>query len=568
MKKLIIFLIFAMFFIVSCGGSKKTENDADILQDEDPTDVDENEENEDEEAAESDEDKETATHDDENDKELNDAIEDIDSCDPNPCVGIENSTEECTAAGAAKYSCGCIKNYFWNNQECVDPCINVNCEQIEHTTGTCKADGAFVFGCPCDEGFFWHRGEKKCFEQITNICTGQNKCYDNKKEIECPAEGKEFFGQDAQYAKLGYCIPLSFSIDDSVDDEPVVVDNNLGLMWQKNIPPIQKLYREEVLKYCEELNYGGYNDWRLPTEMEFMTIADYGRYNPALDTEYFPDYGSFWSTEFRVSDMQGWNMQTDVYHAIFDFTEPSASYVQTFHSYYDLVGNGNYSYPYSYDLRCVRGNPPVTNPVIPIPNYSYDLHCVEENTVSTPKYYFISETFGESVAWNDCNNLIFMKKIDANHTWSEALKYCSELYYAGISEWRLPNLKELIMSPWNGSHSSTTQLANPAVDYSYIHEEKRKDDYDDAGNWFEHFNAAYNKQDKAKETFCVANDPCEDKKFWNGVKCAKNPCFGNPCKSIAYSDKSCKVINEENYSCGCIEGYKWNGWNDVCVKEN
>ena len=35
MKKFIIFLILAMVFAVSCSGSKKTENDTDLLPDED-----------------------------------------------------------------------------------------------------------------------------------------------------------------------------------------------------------------------------------------------------------------------------------------------------------------------------------------------------------------------------------------------------------------------------------------------------------------------------------------------------------------------------------------------------
>jgi len=29
--------------------------------------------------------------------------------------------------------------------------------------------------------------------------TGQNKCYDNKKEIPCPKPGEDFYGQDGNY---------------------------------------------------------------------------------------------------------------------------------------------------------------------------------------------------------------------------------------------------------------------------------------------------------------------------------------------------------------------------------
>ena len=68
MQKFIIFLILAMFFVVSCGNSKKTENDADVLQDEDTTDFDGNEENEENE----DEPDEDMTDVDENDEDNED----------------------------------------------------------------------------------------------------------------------------------------------------------------------------------------------------------------------------------------------------------------------------------------------------------------------------------------------------------------------------------------------------------------------------------------------------------------------------------------------------------------
>ncbi len=42
----------------------------------------------------------------------------------------------------------------------------------------------------------------------------------------------------------------------------------------------------------------GYSDWRLPTRRELFSIADYSRYNPAIDTNYFPNTQSsfYWSS--------------------------------------------------------------------------------------------------------------------------------------------------------------------------------------------------------------------------------------------------------------------------------
>ena len=100
MKKFIIFLILAMFFVISCHSSKKTENDADLLPDEDVTDADENEE--DEEETDNDEDE----------------LEDTDPCDPNPCENIANSDGTCTGKEDDSFECGCVEGYFWANPGC------------------------------------------------------------------------------------------------------------------------------------------------------------------------------------------------------------------------------------------------------------------------------------------------------------------------------------------------------------------------------------------------------------------------------------------------------------------
>ena len=541
MKKLIIFLILTTLFIISCGSSKKAESDTDILPDEDVIS--------DEEADEPDEDEN-----DEEAGELNDtdkdAIEDMDPCDPNPCVGIENSTEECIA-DADKYSCGCVDNYFWDGVKCVNPCEGIDCTKFEHATGLCKPNNAFSFSCNCDKGyFFWRWEDKKCLAKepaAVNICTGQTNCYDNEKEIDCPAEGEEFFGQDANYARLGYCIPQSFSIDNSVEDEPVVIDNNLGLMWQRNkIPPVEELYIKDVLQYCEDLVYGGYSDWRLPTVEDFMTIADYGRYDPAVNTEYFPDSGEFWT----ATNSKGFSYyyMYEEYYTIFDFTIPSTKSARTYES--GAGGSPGNSYPYTFNIRCVRGNDSAAS-----------------------EYYSMPETLGENLMWSD-GTLIVMRKTDMNYTWSEALKYCQELDYAGIPYWRLPNIKEFRLSAGDMFlrrgyvRTSTTKIFDQTSDHLVSGKE----------------------QAVQGSIFCVTSNPCGKGTFWNGVKCVKNPCDPNPCGSEDAHNRTCKVIDEETYFCGCSkcmyyekhtngkcyvdvmigsycvceEGYSWNFENGEC----
>ena len=37
------------------------------------------------------------------------------------------------------------------------------------------------------------------------------------------------------------------------------------------------------------MGLGGYHDWRMPSFDELRSIVDYGRYNPAINTTFFPN---------------------------------------------------------------------------------------------------------------------------------------------------------------------------------------------------------------------------------------------------------------------------------------
>ena len=128
------------------------------------------------------------------------------------------------------------------------------------------------------------------------ICTRQDKCYNNTEEIECPAEGEDFYGQDAQYAALGKCTPQSFTVQTIFGDN-IVVDNNTGLQWQ------------QALKYCDDLSYAGYTDWRLPNKNEATTLFNYNK--TADPYSGFPDMpGEFFWTSYTLVNAadEAWGM--------------------------------------------------------------------------------------------------------------------------------------------------------------------------------------------------------------------------------------------------------------------
>jgi len=82
-----------------------------------------------------------------------------------------------------------------------------------------------------------------------------------------------------------------------------ITDTGTGLMWQKATAPGTYIW-EQALTYCENLTLGGHSDWRLPNRNELQAIVDYSRYNPAIDTTYFPGTvaSGYWSSTTGAYD--------------------------------------------------------------------------------------------------------------------------------------------------------------------------------------------------------------------------------------------------------------------------
>jgi len=81
-----------------------------------------------------------------------------------------------------------------------------------------------------------------------------------------------------------------------------VTDGNTGLMWQQTEGG--SMDWEGAITYCEDLSLAGYRDWRLPNIKELESITDDSLYDPAIDTNYFPDAHAayYWSSTTRASN--------------------------------------------------------------------------------------------------------------------------------------------------------------------------------------------------------------------------------------------------------------------------
>jgi hypothetical protein len=273
--------------------------------------------------------------------------------------------------------------------------------------------------------------------------TIQTSFYDNEGNvIESPEKGELYYGQDAQYQGI---LP---SYTDNGDG--TVTDNNTGLMWQQT-PPSDKMTYDDAVEYVENLELGGYTDWRLPTIKESFSIAILeGKLNPDdtslalpyIDTDYFdffydeakPYTGSYWTS--TVCKMPANN----------DYEEMEKNYgfnwadghLKSYGDGYNIDGSSTgFSIPAG--VRAVRGEEHV---------YGVNDFVDNNDGTVTDNATGLMWSQQDSGAVNDDGTI--RSEEDENfgygRTWVDTLAWVekmNEIEYLGYSDWRLPNVKEL-----------------------------------------------------------------------------------------------------------------------------
>ena len=353
-------------------------------------------------------------------------------CVKNPCrpesCEVPGSTGVCLPKTESAYECECLSGYSWNGSECVNPCDTDPCSKIANSNGVCSPVNAEVYYCGCSEGFSWNNGGCRgvsTSSTLGNICSGQQGCYSIEDEIQCPAEGKDFYGQDAQYAAKGKCRKQSLSVK-TVSGQKIVVDQNTGLEWQQTIS--KKAYAwNDAFAYCENLEYAGYSDWRMPAPQEIMTIVVYSSPGVAINSSYFTDVpvlqtdnNYLWTSGFYKNDPE----------RVWIFN-PNKGFL------YYLSSRTNI-----HNVMCVRSKG--------LPTANFELSTVN----------------GETIAKDSSTGLVWQKTYTEIKTWKEALAYCESLEYAGYSDWRLPNKNELASIINYDQEDSSYPLDMPA-DYGF-----------------------------------------------------------------------------------------------------
>ena len=258
------------------------------------------------------------------------------------------------------------------------------------------------------------------------VDTGQVQCSDNYQIITCPkTKGRPFFGQDANYQGN----PPSYK--DNQDG--TVTDLVTGLMWSTAVDET-KVSLTEAKAIAEKMRLGGYSDWRVPSIKELYSLMHFagdtgsperiGRSGyptdavPFIDTDYFDfRYGNTAAGE-RFIDAQ-WLSSTQYVSTTMDgmktlFGVNFADGRIKGYGYQKQFGGPIIKKFYA---RYVRGP-------------KYGKNEFRDN--------------GDGTVTDRATGLMWMKN-DSKiaMTWEDALKYAENMVFAGYSDWRLPNAKEL-----------------------------------------------------------------------------------------------------------------------------
>ncbi len=264
------------------------------------------------------------------------------------------------------------------------------------------------------------------------VSTEQSACYDDRGMVVSPKKGEPFYGQDAQRVTH----PASYH--DNGDG--TITDRVTGLMWQKGFKLVE--WRNAHSDAAADRT-AGYSDWRVPTIKELYSLVNFdGRTGsappeqigapkdarPYLDTRVFafeyPSRGRFIDAQYlsATTNVSRVMERLDGFYGV-NFADGRIKC-------YPKEGNRSRT---TFYARYVRGNPVYGR---------NDFHDNSDGTITDR---------ATGLTWMKVDSgdpglrarLGRYARQDGRLDWREALDFASRLDYAGKSDWRLPNAKEL-----------------------------------------------------------------------------------------------------------------------------
>jgi hypothetical protein len=304
------------------------------------------------------------------------------------------------------------------------------------------------------------------------VGTNQTNSYDTSRIIGKPFPGQPYYGQNSDYPGI---IP---SYTKNLDG--TVTDNITGLMWQQTedrngdgvINFYDKLTYYEAMDNVASCNTGGYHDWRLPTIKELYSLAMFFGAEPGpgqsacikyIDTTYFSvGYGD-------VNSLAHGDLGTE--RIIDGQIASSTKYESTTFGVLETMFGFNVidgrikGYPTTYSV-----------PEDGQAKHFYVLYVRGNTAYGTNQ--FVNN--GNGTITDNATGLMWMQNDNgAGVLWKDALSYAENLTYAGYSDWRLPDVKELqSIVDYTRSPATTGSAAiNPIFNCTQITNEGGVSDY-------------------------------------------------------------------------------------------
>lgn len=307
--------------------------------------------------------------------------------------------------------------------------------------------------------------------------TGQTQCYDaNGNVIDTPQKGDPLYGQDANYI-----VDSKLEFKDNGDG--TVTDSNTGLMWQQT-PPMEGMTWAEAKEYCENLEFGGYSDWRLPTAKELFSISDFNEGWPYLDTTFFKlatgrvtKDEQFWADHKYVGEtVEGRN---DAAFGVNHVTGHIKAYPAGSNMRRREGEMGNDTTQQRPPMRqrgerrdedengearqrppMPQGNDQNSRPMMMGNPMAKQVRAVRGNIYGENK--FVDN--GDGTISDKATGLMWAKDDNGKGIeWTDALIYAEGATLAGYSDWRLPNVKEL-QSIVDYSRAPSNETLEAAID--------------------------------------------------------------------------------------------------------
>ncbi len=275
---------------------------------------------------------------------------------------------------------------------------------------------------------------------------GQDGCYDgNVPDFETVCDFYEHTGETI-------CV--------SGDDQVYLIDNNTGLWWMKTTGG-EFMSFDEAVQYCDSLILGEHDDWRVPEIYELETITNYGMSEYAIDMDVF-DMPSVENDDYQPPSGRSLKRKP------LPESRPQAKFFSNTSSsdevgWLVIANTGAIDFFYSNNVASSSYN-------------KFYVRCVRGKKLSRGN--FIDN--GDGTISDPDNGLMWLKEVSQEYTWDDAMNYCQSLDFAGHSDWRLPNIRELstnvdytsgsgaplydvFAKKYNDLWSSTTVISQPEM---------------------------------------------------------------------------------------------------------